>query len=125
VSAFEQSGADGLQGVCHVPAQLAHGTVPFEIRHALGSSPAVLVVAGEIDPATTPELARVVVRTAVHDRVVLDLSHVTFFCAAGVNALVQLRNRLGDRVERGPTSEVVQRVLDMCDMSNLLRRPEG
>jgi anti-anti-sigma factor len=96
----------------------------LEIRHVHGTSPVVIAVAGEVDPSNTRQLARVVVRAAVHDRVVLDLSGVTFFCAAGVNALVQLRNWLGDRVERGPTSAIVQRVLDMCGMPDLLRRPE-
>jgi anti-sigma B factor antagonist len=98
----------------------AGASVPFTVRPERG----VLVVGGEIDVATSPELMAVL-ETVVAQRdgdVVVDCSAVTFFGAAGVGALVAARNRLrGSRhrvIVRNP-SPVVRRVLMIVDLADL------
>jgi anti-anti-sigma factor len=64
-----------------------------------GEGPAVVVeVGGPVDMATVDPLVRLVDRLLSGHAppvLVLDLSAVTFFCAAGVNALLTVRARAG------------------------------
>jgi len=73
-------------------ASFAARPVPFSIR----KEPQVLCVEGEIDLATCPLLAEALdAAIAETDRdVILDCSGVTFFGAAGVDALLRALDRL-------------------------------
>jgi anti-anti-sigma factor len=86
----------------------------------LHGSPAVLRVVGEIDQDATRLLMRAAARAAVADPIELDLSGVTMFGAAGVNALVQLREWFGERIVVGRASFQVEQVLRICDLADLL-----
>ena len=82
----------------------------------------VLLVGGEIDVATSPQLLAVLDSLAAQrdGDVIVDCSAVTFFGAAGVSALVAARNRLRGSthrvIVRNP-APVVRRVLDIVDLA--------
>lgn len=86
---------------------------------------AVLTCSGELDPATKPALRRSlrrVVRLAP-DRVVVDLSRVSFFDAGTVGELVRARSASraagGDLVVRGP-SPFGHRVLSIIGLADIV-----
>jgi anti-sigma B factor antagonist len=58
----------------------------------------LLIVAGELDIATTPELSRMLDRLRAHGHpVVLDLAAVTFMDSTGLGVLIGALRRINER----------------------------
>ncbi len=79
-------------------------------------------LAGELDLASTPELANRLVAIA-GSTVILDLSDLTFIDARGLAALVEARHRIegqGDRLELRGAQGLVARVFEICGLAHLL-----
>jgi anti-sigma B factor antagonist len=91
-------------------------------RHASGP---VLLLSGDLDPATTPELHSAVeaARTADDDTVTIDLAAVEFIDSAGLRGLVETFQRLEvDEVAlilRRP-SPIVSRLLEITALDTVL-----
>lgn len=93
--------------------------------------PTVLIwLRGELDLATVPELTRTFDQAVEreHADVVLDLRDVEFMDAATIGAIVRARDalRLGSRSlsVRSPSNRA-QRVLDLCELSDLVESSSG
>jgi anti-anti-sigma factor len=78
----------------------------------------VVVVTGEIDMASAPQLTDAL--AALHGLVILDLADVTFLDSSGINVLVHARNRLlaenGALTVRNPQNNV-RSVLKLVGLS--------
>lgn len=104
-----------LYWVHNEPEQLLTTTVSYP-----NSGIAVCRAAGEVDSATVPQL-REQLREALSDgprHLVVDLSAVTFFSAAGLHALDEAgteQDEAHELVLVGKARPVV-RVLDICDV---------
>lgn len=92
---------------------------------------AVLACVGQLDPATNPALRRSLKRVLrlAPDRVVVDLSRVSFFDAGAIGELVRARKTSraagGDLVVRAP-SPFGRRVLGIVGLTNLIaKEPRG
>jgi len=93
---------------------------------ALPGPQTTISLAGELDPATAPELqARL---SALADdpavtSVVIDLSQISFLDSSGLRVLVAgneaLRTRSADLILRGP-SDNVRRILQVTGLSDLI-----
>lgn len=85
----------------------------------------VLEITGEVDLDTAPELARALdIRGGDVDRVVVDLTAVTFLDSSGLRALVEAWRRLAVleialRVVV-PTPSIVRRVFELTDLVETL-----
>jgi len=83
----------------------------------------VVTIAGEVCAFSAPGLAtRLWPALDARPRtIVLDLRGVTFFAAAGITVLIDLRRRADDRGIRVELvmSHAVQRVLTLCDLDDL------
>jgi anti-anti-sigma factor len=84
-----------------------------------------VVLRGDIDSASTPQLDRAVFQivTAAPEEIQLDLSDVTFFSAAGVTFLIRLRAAAaaqGAELVIGPVPHCVLRVLELAGEPTLL-----
>ncbi|MEU4366092.1 STAS domain-containing protein [Micromonospora chersina] len=100
---------------------------PPTLRLALareGPAAVVVRVGGPLDLATVDQLVDLVDRLmggAPAPVLVLDLSGVTFFCAAGVNALLTVRRRVASAgctlVVREP-SRITVKVLDIVGLKD-------
>ncbi|MGC3863908.1 STAS domain-containing protein [Micromonospora chersina] len=105
--------------------ELRHTTSPATLSLALGREgpAAVLRVGGPLDLATVGRLVDLVDRLMggrPPPVLALDLSGVTFFCAAGVNALLTVRRRVASAgctlVVREP-SPITVKVLDIVGLT--------
>lgn len=89
---------------------------------------AVVRVAGELDLASSPELARLLISAGGGAKVVaLDLGPVSFIDASAVGMLVRVRERLrsrGCRLTVCDFSSQVRRVLSICDLLDVLKGQE-
>jgi anti-sigma B factor antagonist len=90
----------------------------FEVRI---EGDARVVVSGELDMATSPQLTSAVVALADTDarRVVVDLAAVSFIDSTGVSALCLARTKLegnGVVLVLGPVSAQVESVLQMVGL---------
>ena len=91
---------------------------------------AVLACSGELDPATTPALRRSLRRVLrlAPDRIVIDLSRVSFFDAGAIGEFVRARNTSraagSDLVVRAPTS-FGRRVLRIVGLTDLIAKDPG
>lgn len=82
----------------------------LSLRVRAGGERTVVEACGEIDLGTAGLLARVADRVLEENpgRLVLDLARVTFFSAAGLRVLMELRGVAGERlVLRAPSPSVV------------------
>jgi anti-anti-sigma factor len=73
------------------------GAPRVSVRVLANGPVTVITVAGELTYGTTHVLNDVVdrvIRKRASPRIVLDLVNVTFFCSAGINALVATRERI-------------------------------
>ena len=99
----------------------------FEIRI---EGNAHVMVSGDLDMATSPQLANVVesmTGTEVQ-RVVVDLSRVTFMDSSGVSALCLAKAKLavdGTVLVLGEVSTPVEAVLRMCGLESEFVRDSG
>jgi anti-anti-sigma factor len=98
------------------PTTVAHPTLSL---HVLSEGHhREVVVSGEIDMSTAQLLTELVGRIAMDrpDRVVIDLGGVTFFCAAGIRALLTARQTIaitgGQLFIRGQSS-ITRRILQI------------
>ena len=74
---------------------------------------------GELDMAATPTLTKAIVGAAGVARIHLDLSGVTFLDSSAIGALVASGRELsegGSRLEIGPRSDIVTRVLEITGL---------
>ena len=80
-----------------------------------------VVVSGELDMATSPELTSAIesLERTEAQRVVLDLSGVTFIDSTALSALCLAKAKLNDRravLVLGPASRQVETVLRICGL---------
>ncbi len=97
----------------------------FGIQPSSAGASAVLTVTGEVDMTTAPELLRSIELVSDRsDRVVVDLSAVTFLDSSGLNALLT-----GQRVLEGrgiglrvvtPEDNPVRRVFEITQLTGSL-----
>lgn len=81
-------------------------------------------VAGEVDMATAPQLAEVLLSAPAGLEIVVDMTDVRFLDAAGLGVLVDAHLALRDRHTRlwvENTTPVVERVFDITGMGFLIR----
>jgi len=78
---------------------------------------------GAVDPEQKDLLGQVASAVTRNDRVVLDLSGVTFFGATGLNFLAALAHRVGDPVVISGLPEFVRTVLVRSDMHTVVSLP--
>ncbi|MGD9622786.1 MAG: STAS domain-containing protein [Mycolicibacterium sp.] len=86
-------------------------------------STAVVAVDGEIDAVNSDELVEFALRDDAHpDRLIVDLSRVSFFATAGFTALHALNVQCANDGVRWMvvTSPAVDRVLRICDPDSAL-----
>lgn len=77
-------------------------------------------VKGELDLAATPTLTQAIVGSASTPRIHLDLSGVTFIDSSAIGALVASGREVGEagsRLEIGPRSDTVSRVLEITGLA--------
>jgi stage II sporulation protein AA (anti-sigma F factor antagonist) len=98
------------------------GDFGTELIHLNGD--AVLMVRGEVDASTSPMLHDVCLDLAsICDRLVLDLSGVTFIDSAALHVLIQLHQREGtNTVVRNPSSQV-RRLLQITELASRFLEP--
>ncbi len=86
-----------------------------------GSDAVVVRVRGELDLSTSPELAAALASDgAKASTVLLDLSAVTFLDSSAIGMLVASGTELasaGQRLQIGPRSVIVHRVLEITGLS--------
>jgi anti-anti-sigma factor len=98
---------------------------PFQLRSSRVDDAVVLSIVGEIDMATAPEVARAI--DGGHEgieRVVVDLSEVTFLDSSALNALVHSQrslaeNDIGFRIV-SPSDQAVRNVFDITHLTGPL-----
>jgi len=97
----------------------------FELKSSHAADILVVEVVGEVDMATSPQLAQAL--EAAPDairRVVVDLSEVSFLDSSGLNALVVARRSLAardiDLRVVSPGDHVVRRVFEIAQLTDEL-----
>ena len=78
-------------------------------------------VKGELDMAAAPELTGAIVGSQGGSRITLDLSGVTFLDSSAIGALVASGREVTDsgrRLEIGPRSDIVTRVLEITGLAD-------
>jgi anti-anti-sigma factor len=100
-------------------------TPAFELKSSHAADILVVEVAGEVDMATSPQVAQAI--EAAPDscrRVVVDLSELTFLDSSGLNALVVARRSLAargiDLRVVTPAEHVIRRVFDIAQLGEEL-----
>jgi anti-sigma B factor antagonist len=74
---------------------------------------------GELDMAATPALTQAIAGAPAVGRIHLDLSGVTFLDSSAIGALVASGREVGERggrLEIGPRSDIVTRVLEITGL---------
>lgn len=101
----------------------APGTGPGpDVLPTSGRLPAVVVLTGELDMLTAPDVRRVLqdacehADVVEHANVVVDLSAVTFIDCSNLALLLEARNRLGPRLRLRRCSAPVQRLLALTGL---------
>lgn len=93
----------------------------FAVEVDAQADPVVVRVRGELDMSTTPGLAEALTNAApVASTIVVDLSAVSFLDSSALGTLVaagRARNDGGGRLQVGPRSAVVDRVLEITGLS--------
>lgn len=99
---------------------------PFELRSSRVGDAVVLSIVGEIDMATAPEVARAIDDDGHDgvDRVVVDLTEVTFLDSSALNALVHSQrglaeNEIAFRIV-SPSDHAVRNVFDITHLTGPL-----
>jgi anti-anti-sigma factor len=93
------------------------GCGPLTVSLQISSRGQLLVVRGEVDMATAPQLRdSVLQRLPDAQKLLLDLGGVTFMDISGVHVLIASQRRarlLGSHLVLARTSSVVQRLLEL------------
>jgi anti-anti-sigma factor len=92
--------------------------MPVKISTTAAAGTATVVVVGEIDVVSAPELARTLDAAPAGDHLVVDLTAVTFLDSAGVRALY-------DQVDRQPElivapGAIILRILTLTGLCDVL-----
>jgi anti-anti-sigma factor len=99
---------------------------PFELRSSRLADAVVVEVAGEIDMATAPELARAIESgDGKAARMVVDLSRVVFLDSSALNVLVLCQRDLAKKNIAfrvvSPADRAVRNVFDITHLTESLR----
>ena len=93
----------------------------FAIDVDTNAEPTVVTVCGELDMSTAPSLAEVLTRDAPSGATVtVDLAAVSFIDSTAIGALVSAAQTLNDgggRLQIGPRSDAVARVLEITGLA--------
>ncbi len=85
--------------------------------------PSILVVAGELDTHTAPQLDEHLERVEAGTHLVLDLAATSFVSSAGLSAMLKAQRRLradgGSLVIRSPSPSVT-RLIELSGLGELL-----
>lgn len=85
--------------------------------------PAVLIVAGELDTHTAPELEERLESVAAGTDLVLDLAATSFVSSAGLTTILKTQRRLkasgGSLIIRSP-SHAVTRLIELSGLQDIL-----
>ena len=100
----------------------------FRVEVSRQGESVVASVFGEIDLATAPALVTAVegalATSPATERVVVDLTEVTFLDSSGLNALVRLEKQLAERSVQlrivSPSDRIVRYVFDLTDLAEPL-----
>jgi anti-anti-sigma factor len=111
----------------HMPVTATcDGTPIMSLSLANHSDIHTITVSGELDLSTAPLLTELVERVAADhpDQVIIDMANVTFFCAAGLNALIQAHKTItgagGQLVLRAPSPQT-KRILTITGDDRLFQ----
>lgn len=98
----------------------------FDIDAVVSADHAVIVVKGEIDAHTAPQLKERLLELVTDgvDRVVLDLRHVDFIESVGLGTLVAVRKRLRPSDKSlclviGPDQGVIRRTFEITGLDKV------
>jgi anti-sigma B factor antagonist len=101
------------------------GTSSFELENVIDGTRTTVILTGEIDMLTAPDLEAVVrPLCGGPSEVVLDLSRVTFVDSTALRTIIsaqQLCARAGSRLSLVPGPEQVQRVFEITGMYDLFQ----
>jgi anti-sigma B factor antagonist len=96
-------------------------TPGFAVEVDAEHDPVVVCVRGELDMSTAPDLAKALADAApAASTVVVDLSGVSFLDSSAIGTLVtagRARSEAGGRLQVGPRSTIVDRVLEITGLS--------
>lgn len=97
----------------------------FQVRHDSRGNGVVVIAAGEIDLATSPQLREALLNPAAHAaNVVLDLREVTFIDSSGLGVIVGQHKRAQERDEQFAVAvggaAAVQRILELSGLVKVL-----
>ena len=92
----------------------------FEITETLEGDEHVLVVQGDLDLATTPQLLDALKALPVGAAVRLDLSGVAFIDSVGLKALLTAQHRFGDGLTLPGTPDHIVSLLTLVGIKKLL-----
>ena len=101
-----------------------NGGPHFEVAAGREGGVATVLVRGELDIATTPELAEAFdTLEPGYERLVVDLSECTFFASSGISLLLEYNARCEEAgvemvVVKAPAD--VQRMFDLLDLGERL-----
>ena len=93
-----------------------HGISEFEVKVFRSGTAAVVSVRGEIDLATAGDVRAAVVEHAGAERMVLDLTHVTFMDSSAIHLLDEALRMIPALTFRVPSSPAGLQVLVMTGM---------
>jgi anti-sigma B factor antagonist len=96
---------------------------PFEVTVQRDDAVATLVVSGELDLATVPQLSATVAEQSDPGLLVLDLTAVTFIDSTGVRVLIEADRscaRSGSRLAVLARDGPMRRLLDLCKLDGRL-----
>jgi anti-anti-sigma factor len=96
---------------------------PFAVTVQRDDELATIIVSGELDLATVPQLSAAVAEHDDAGLLVLDLTAVTFIDSTGVRVLIQADRscaRSGSRLAVLAGQGPVRRVLDLCKLDGRL-----
>lgn len=91
----------------------------FKVTLEPGASSMRVVVAGELDIATVPELSPHVTAADDGDAVILDLAAVTFIDSTGLRLLIEAHAALGERLRIVP-SPACERLFEITGVRDRL-----
>lgn len=110
----------------HIPGTaVCDGQPIMSLALINNSNVAAITVCGEVDLSTAPLLTDLVERVVAEhpDRVVIDLANVTFFGAAGLNALLQayeIVSATGAQLLLRAPSRPTKRILTITETDSIL-----
>jgi anti-sigma B factor antagonist len=96
---------------------------PFEVTAQRDDAVATIVVSGELDLATVPQLSAAIAEHDDAGLLVLDLTAVTFMDSTGVRVLIHADRsctRAGSRLVVQAGDGPVRRVLELCRLDGRL-----